>query len=171
MADSNTEHHAQEAEDLAAILASQNPGTEQAQAIEEVETHSRKGPTRDEIELEINRLSRGPFKKILADVMECAPTAKAMKRLAENKPEKYFSALAQIAQMAGYTKDSTVDVNVNLNVSNMNDAAIAARLAELKQLELQQQTLIQPATTTRPKIAEGASFDSNIIDVPSRLKE
>lgn len=168
MADSNTEREAQESEDLAAIVSSAHQGTEQALPSEEVEAHPSTRPTRSEIEFELARLSRSPFRRILADVMECAPTMKAMRRLAENKPDKYFAALSQISAMAGYTKDTVVEHNVNFNIGNLNDTDLELRMREVQLKLAEQQKLITQPVITQPKIAEGASYDPNIIDVPSK---
>lgn len=170
MADSNTEREAQESEDLAAIIASQNPGSEQAEPLKEVEASASTRPTRSEIEVELARLSRSPFRRILADVMGCAPSLKAMTRLAENKPEKYFQSLALIAQLAGYNKEVTVEHTGTVMVGNLNDTDLNARMLEVQAALAEQQRLISQSPIRPPVIMEGASTDPNIIDVPSRVK-
>ena len=170
MANSNPERESQEAEDLAAIVASQNPGTEPQEPSEEMEADSSPRATKKEIELELARLSRSPFRRILADMLDCAPDMKTMRALAKNNPSKFFQSMALLGQMAGYTKDSVVEHNVNVNVGNLNDSALATRLAEVQAKLLEQQKLITSQKSTFGVIAPDLSH-GEFIDVPSRIKE
>lgn len=78
---------------------------------------------------ELNRLSRGPFRDLLADFLSCAPSADDIKRAAMKSPDRWAQALAIVAKLSGYHE--RLEVEGTARISTMSDAEIEAKLQEL----------------------------------------
>lgn len=78
---------------------------------------------------ELERLERKPFRKVLADLLGCAPTKEAIRAFSEKHPDRWAQALSIVAGLAGYERGVTINLGV-LNVAEMSDAALFAKRKE-----------------------------------------
>lgn len=94
-------------------------------------------PNAAQIQVEINRMMRSPFRRILADYLGFAPTPDALKRFADKSPDRWMQGLTIIAGLAGYQKEVHVSADLNVNVHSMSDADIRAKREALAQRALE----------------------------------
>ena len=66
-----------------------------------------------EIEAQLARLDRAPFRKPLAEALGVAPSRSAWRKLAKNDPGKWSSAVATLAKSAGMP-ETVQSISVNL---------------------------------------------------------
>ena len=90
----------------------------------DVEARPSVGFNGEEIRRRLRAYDRTPFLDLLGIMLECAPTEAAIRKLAENAPERYVMALGQLARTAGYTDKTEATYNVNLNVTQMSDSQL-----------------------------------------------
>lgn len=89
-------------------------------------------PNAEQIGVELARMMRSPFRRMLADYLGFAPTPEALKRFADKAPDRWIQGAVMLAQLSGYQKEVHVQQDVAVNVSVMSDAQIAERLAETR---------------------------------------
>lgn len=129
---------------------------------------ARSTPTRAEIEQELESLSRGPFKRILADYLGFSPTAAALRRFADKSPDKWANSVGILAQLAGFKKD-VVEVNNFMMIGHMDDATLYRKLQEAEAQFASSSRLIetpQPVQTLRER---DPSSDPSIVDVQATV--
>lgn len=124
-------------------------------------------PTREEVEIELESLSRGPFKRILADYLGFSPTPAAIKRFADKSPDKWATSIGVLAQLAGFKKD-VVEVNNFMMIGHMDDASLHRRLQEVESQFAESSRLIEnvPTPTLRER---DPSSDPDIVDVKATI--
>ncbi len=88
--------------------------------------------TGDQLRMRLRQYDRMPFLDLLAAMLECAPTEADLRRLARTHPDRYITALGQLARTSGFTDKTEVNHNVNLTVGKMSDSQIMDRLRELQ---------------------------------------
>jgi len=71
---------------------------------------------------QLKQYDRTPFHDLLAEFLECAPTADAIQKFANKYPDRWAGAMRQIAQMAGFTEKR--ELAINLNVHEMSDSQL-----------------------------------------------
>lgn len=86
-------------------------------------------PNAPQINAEIKRLMRSPFQRVLMDYLGYAPTADAIRRLADKAPDRWIQGAVMLAQLAGYQKEVHVTGEVS-HVHSMSDAEIQRRVTE-----------------------------------------
>lgn len=124
---------------------------------------------RNALSAELQRLSRGPFRDLLADFLTCAPTAKDIQRAAMKSPDRWAQALAIVAKLSGYHE--RLEVDGVAKVATLSDVEIEERLNAViekraQQLAAQrtQEHLPLPPDDSR---LEGRS-ECDGVDVPER---
>lgn len=80
----------------------------------------------------IGSFSREPFQRQLAKFLQCAPDRMSIIAFAKRNPDKWAKTIQVFASLSGYVDHMELDVNIN--VQNMSDTQIEARLAELDNL-------------------------------------
>lgn len=110
-------------EQLAADLLAQN----EANLV-----HGRKKPrfTADELRMKLRHYNRDPFLELLHHWIVNSPSAEDIEKLAKRSPDKYISAITQLARIAGYTEKTEATVDVNINVTKMSDSQLEDELAK-----------------------------------------
>ena len=88
------------------------------------------GPKADEILGQLRELSRRPFQDILARMLDCAPSDKAIKAQAEKFPDRWAQAVTIMGRLGGYTEKAETTHNYSIAIHQMSDAEVMARLAE-----------------------------------------
>lgn len=117
------------------------------------------------IKKELAKLMRSPFRRILADYLGFAPTPEAIQRLAEKSPDRWIQGAIMLAGLAGFTKDTTVNVNHNVEVHS--DSELRERLALAEQAQItQQRTRLLPSCMPDPQAKHHNNDDA--IDVNAR---
>lgn len=84
----------------------------------------------------LTRYERVPFRKVLAGLLDCAPTPEAIRAFAEKSPDRWAQAVSIMAGLAGFDRGINPTINV-YNVEGMSDAQLMARMAELERLARQ----------------------------------
>lgn len=72
--------------------------------------------------------SRVPFRKILAQLIGCAPTAEAITAFAEKHPDRWAQAVSIFGGLAGFEK-GLIALNF-YDVGSMSDVALLAEIAK-----------------------------------------
>jgi len=108
----------------------------------------------------LSRMDRVPFRKVLADLLECAPTPENIRALAEKSPDRWAQALSIVAGLAGF--DRGIGPTINLyNVGNMSDAQLMERLSELdRQRALPSEKPIE-FLTEAPQLSAAVNVDTS----------
>lgn len=78
----------------------------------------------DELRGRLRQYDRAPFLDLLSHWLENAPSADAIDKLATRSPDKYISALTQLARIAGFTEKSEATVDINVHISQMSDSQL-----------------------------------------------
>lgn len=87
--------------------------------------------TGDELRKRLQAYDRTPFLDLLAIMLESAPTADDIARLATKTPDKYIAALSQLARTAGFTDKTEQTHTINLNVGQMSDSQLEDRARQI----------------------------------------
>jgi hypothetical protein len=80
----------------------------------------------------IGSFSREPFQRQLAKFLQCGPERHDILAFAKRNPDKWAKTIQVFASLSGYTEKLEIDMNIN--IANMSDTQIEARLAELDTL-------------------------------------
>lgn len=87
--------------------------------------------TPDELRHHIERMSRDPFKELLATFMEGQPEANDIKELARRYPEAWTKAMATVAHLAGFHEKLEIEETHIHAVVNMSDQELMRKLAQV----------------------------------------
>lgn len=129
-------------------------------------------PNAAQIETELNRMMRSPFRRMLADYLGFAPTTEALQKFANKSPDRWIQGAVMLAQLAGYSKEVHVVSETTVNVSVMSDADIQVRLNETRaKLALQAGNRVLPipnAARVSPhsQVSPIERQHSDVTDVP-----
>ena len=99
---------------------------------------------------ELENLSRGPFRRVLAKLLANAPSDEAISKQAEAHPDRWGQTTALIARLGGYNERLEVEGSISLQIQQYSDAELVARAIELQhELDKQssEQGVLEPATT------------------------
>lgn len=90
---------------------------------------------------ELENLSRGPFRRVLAKLLENAPSASAISEQAEKHPDRWGQLTAIIARLGGYNEKLEVEGSLNLRIQGLSDSELLGLLAEYQRsLDIQTNT-------------------------------
>jgi hypothetical protein len=71
----------------------------------------------------------------LAEWLECGPQPEDIQKFAAKYPDRYATAIRQVAQIAGFSEKREVSVDVTLNIRTLSDSqledALHKRLTEV----------------------------------------
>lgn len=84
----------------------------------------------------LEQRSRGPFREMLARILECAPSPEAIRALAERHPDRWGQLSAMFTRAAGYTDKLEIEGSISLQINEMSDSELECRLAELRTLDV-----------------------------------
>lgn len=101
---------------------------EEAAAVEAVAVAAREV---ERLEREFTRMNRAPFRKILAQLINAAPTEENIREFAKKNPDKWASAVGTIATLAGFEKGAGVNINL-YNLGEMSDSQLMERREALR---------------------------------------
>lgn len=92
------------------------------------------GPEFDQNHLraEFTALSRAPFVEILADVMGCAPTQKAMEIFANESPDKWSKMVETFARLSGYSDKVEINKNIHMTIQALGDTDLVEEIARIE---------------------------------------
>lgn len=79
----------------------------------------------------LRQYDRTPFLDLLAVWLECAPSAEDIQRMAHKSPDKWVTAMTQIARSGGFTDKTETDINMNVSVSKMSDSQLEDRMRKM----------------------------------------
>lgn len=126
-------------------------------------------PAREEIERELESLSRAPFRRILRDFLGFTPTAAALRRFAEKNPDKWAKSISILAQLGGFQNDVNVTNNI-VNIGSMDDSALRKRMADLEaKLGISHNMIVSIENTPSPVLRERNPTSPDIIDVKATV--
>lgn len=155
---------------------SENPASDGGIA-KEVETSGREypktalvEPSGEDIEQELESLSRAPFRRILKDFLGFAPSPDALRKFAEKYPDRWANALSTLSQLGGYKKDVTETNNI-IMIGHMDDSALRRRMAELEsKLGVSGNMISAEVQMPSRRLQESSPSSDNIIDVKATVK-
>jgi hypothetical protein len=84
------------------------------------------------IATELENMSRGPFRRVLAKLLENAPTSEAIAAQAERNPDRWAQTTALIARLGGYNERLEVEGTLNLKIQTLSDSELALELEKLQ---------------------------------------
>lgn len=87
--------------------------------------------TSEELREHIERMSRDPFKELLAVFMDGQPQANDVKELARRYPEAWTKAMVQVAHLAGFHEKLEIEETHIHAVIHMSDQELMRRLANV----------------------------------------
>ena len=82
----------------------------------------------DELYDAVESMSRGPFREVLARLLTCAPTERAMREQAEAHPDRWAQTVALIARLGGFNEHLEIDGSILHIASGMSDAQLMAEI-------------------------------------------
>lgn len=94
--------------------------------------HGAPTPLGDDIRQKLQTYDRSPFMDVLLSFLEGSPSPDAIKAFAERNPDKWASAMASVARIAGYTEKTEINQSVHVTVSRMSDSQVEDRLKALQ---------------------------------------
>lgn len=121
-------------------------------------------PSAEDLAIELDSLSRGAFKRTLADFLLCSPTPEAIQKLAERSPDRWAQSLTMLASLAGFKKD-TMEVNNLFLVGSLSDADLMKRLRQVEGANGENKRLIEVQQVQPAFPNLNPSTDESIIDV------
>lgn len=96
-------------------------------------------------------MSRSPFRKVLAELIEAKPTPEAVRRFADKYPDRWAQAVSMMAGLSGFDR-GVIEVNV-FNIKGLSDAELMRRL---------EQVTAEVAALARPRIT-GEVVDAKVV--------
>jgi hypothetical protein len=75
-------------------------------------------------------MNRSPFRRVLAELLECKPTPEAMRRFADKYPDRWAQAVSIMGGLSGFER-GIVEVNV-FNIKGMSDSELMKRLEQVR---------------------------------------
>ena len=75
-------------------------------------------------------MSRTPFRRVLAELLECKPTPEAVRRFADKYPDRWAQAVSMMAGLSGFDR-GVVEVNV-FNVKGLPDSDLMRELQAVR---------------------------------------
>ncbi len=88
----------------------------------------------DDVRVQLDNMSRQPFKDLLSAVIEAAPDEEALALFARKSPDRWGQLLAILGRLSGYSDRIAIDASLAVRVPEMSDGEILGRLAELATL-------------------------------------
>ena len=120
---------------------------------------------------------RTPFIELLAGWLECAPDAEAVRAFAARAPERYVTAIVQIARLSGYAEKHDHMHNHTLQVTHLSDSQLEDQLQQrmhelgLPPLSLtDQREAAQSPTASAPFVAKPIDADWVEVEQQERMK-
>lgn len=120
----------------------------------------RSRPSGDEILAKLRTFDRDPFAVQLAQLLDCAPTAKAIRKFANKYPDRWAQAVSIFSGLNGYSaKTEVINNNLFMVVGKLSDAEIEQRLrVVLPKLAISQARIIDgTAEVAAPEPPKDAS--------------
>lgn len=71
-------------------------------------------------------MSRSPFRKVLAELIEAKPTPEAVRRFADKYPDRWAQAVSMMAGLSGFDR-GVIELNV-FNIKGLSDIELMRRL-------------------------------------------
>ena len=122
--------------------------------------------TREQVEEELSLYTRTPFRNILAEFLECAPTPEAIRHFANASPDKWAIALKAVATLYGYTEKTEVTHDIRISVSRMSDAELLQRASELRSVLTIQPDNARPDNPRSDNMSKASKAPPLLIEAP-----
>lgn len=84
------------------------------------------------IAVELEVLSRAPFRAILARMLGAEPTPEKVREFAEKWPDRWAQLCSIFGKLAGYSDKLEIDGSLAIAVSRLSDADLLSRIAALE---------------------------------------
>ena len=88
-----------------------------------------------DIAVELQNLSRGPFIVALGDFLGCQPTLESIQIAADKSPDRWVQAITMLAKLAGYHDKLELSGSIGVEIAMLSDADLLTRL-EVVETEL-----------------------------------
>lgn len=85
----------------------------------------------DEIRAQLQNYDRKPFIDLLTEWISACPDPSTVAAFAEKHPDKYISALSNLARIAGFTEKTEASVDITVNYRALSDSQLEDKLAEM----------------------------------------
>ena len=85
----------------------------------------------EDLRKKLQLYDRGPFMELLAMFMECTPSRDAIEKFADQYPDRFIGAMAQLSRIAGFT-ERTESVTLHLDVSQLSDSQLEDKMREMQ---------------------------------------
>jgi hypothetical protein len=114
----------------------------------------------DDLRKKLQGYDRTPFMDLLQHWATNGPTAADIEALAKKAPDKWVSAMTQMARIAGFTEKTETTINHNVNVAHMSDSQledeIKARIEKLSVIDVPYHDIDASAPAERTDIHANA---------------
>jgi hypothetical protein len=78
----------------------------------------------DDVRFKLRGYDRTPFLDVLQHWLENGPSVGDVEALAKKSPDKWASAVTQLARIAGFTEKTESTINHNISVTHMSDSQL-----------------------------------------------
>lgn len=89
-------------------------------------------PPIEETLAELEALSRSPFRRLLARIMDCAPSPEAIQALAEKNPDRWGQLMAIVGRTSGYNEKLELEGTLTQRLTDQSDSQLLARITALE---------------------------------------
>ena len=81
---------------------------------------------------EIVQLSREPFRKLLAELLDARPDLESLQAFANKAPDRFWQAVTQAAKLSGYQEKVIIENNFYMQIQQKSDAELIESLKEMR---------------------------------------
>jgi hypothetical protein len=163
--------------------AEENSGPTMAPHERRTQTSALPNWTADDIRTAMRKYNRSPFQDLMAVWLEQGPTAEEIRQFARKSPDKWATAISQMAKTAGFS-ERRENLNMSFNVSELSDSQLEdtinsiaqymgiepLRMLEAVNAVMLEGSVVQPPIAAKPQSVSDAT-DAEIIPPDARLEE
>ena len=78
----------------------------------------------------IERMSRGPFREILSEVLNATPTVANLRKFANKSPDRWAQMVTILSGLSGYASHKVeIEGNITHTIAGMSDSQLREKLA------------------------------------------
>jgi hypothetical protein len=114
----------------------------------------------EQLAAELENLSRGPFRRVLAKLLENAPSDESIAAQATKNPDRWAQTVALIARLGGYNEKLEVEGSLNLKVQQLSDSELLVLLAEYQGTLDNESNAPKLLATVDQRVSDGSGVPS-----------
>lgn len=112
----------------------------------------------------LQNYDRGPFRDVLAELLDAMPSPEQLKKFAALHPDRYFTSLSGIAKLAGFSEKTEHLHHHRLEYDKMSDVELEQRLLEKTRLLSDQRRTVESGRPETEKSPDPETEAFKVID-------